>query len=434
MCAFGLRRRFQMSVKNHKTENISSIPEMGLCTQCGICEAVCPADCIHFAWGKVQKIPFINDEQCTFCGNCLDVCPGRELLTDNEANSLSDKYIGHFDKAMIIKGKRDFINDYTSSGGFVTSFLAYLLDKKHVEGIVNVCLSGGDPKGAKSQLITDSSELYDSTGSIYYSVPLGPALKEISKRSGKFAVVGLPCQIRGINKLRKFDKYQNKISVTVSLFCGFMTGIHASEYLLNSLRIPEDEKINKISFRAKRHGLDGFLVETDKNEYFVERGDYTSILNRLFSYKRCLMCNDMTGEEADVSCGDARKKYGEDNTLVLSRNRGLTNLIYDAIENGYLHVSRSLSADEVFSTQRRILQYKKKTIGPRLRFMKIFNSHIPECDDIIYTQFNPDKGQAIRSVLYVMTCLLTQSNFIRKRLLPYIPESVLRRYASRIYP
>lgn len=434
MCTSEPRRSFQMSVKNHNMGNIASIPEMGLCAQCGICEAVCPADCIQFVWVKAQKIPFVNNEQCIFCGNCLAVCPGRELRADNETNSLLDKYLGHFDKAMTITGKRDFINDYTASGGFVTSFLAYLIDKNHVEGIVNVCLKGGNPKGAKSQLITDSSELFSSAGSIYYSVPLGSALKEISERTGKFAVVGLPCQIRGINKLKKYAAYKDKIFITISLFCGFMIGLHAVEYLLDGLRIKEDEKIVKISFRAKRNGLDGFLVETDKKDYFVERGKYTSILNRFFSYKRCLMCNDMTGEQADVSCGDARKKYGEDMSLVLSRDRGLTNLIYDAVEDGYLNVYRTLSANEVFSTQRRILKYKKETIAPRLRLMNIINRHIPECDDRVYTQFNPGKGKAIRSVFYCITCLLTQSDLIRKRLLPHIPESVLRHYASRIYP
>lgn len=423
-----------MGQRLSQIENISSIPEMGLCAQCGMCEAVCPADCIHFVWGKVQKIPIVNDEQCILCGDCLAVCPGRELSADTGAQSLSDKYIGRFDKAMVMKGNRDFINDYTASGGFVTSFLAYLLDKKHVDGVVNVCLNGGDPRGAKSQLVTDSSELRNSTGSVYYAVPLGPALKEISKRSGTFAVVGLPCQIRGINKLREFDEYKDRISVTISLFCGFMTGIHASEYLLSSLRIPEGERIDRISFRAKRDDRDGFLVETEKGEYFVARGDYTAIVNRLFSYKRCLMCDDMTGEEADVSCGDARKKYGEDNTLVLSRNAGLTGLISDAIENGYLHLSRSLSADEVVSTQRRILQYKKGTIGPRLRFMKLFNRHIPECDDSIYTRFDPEKYQSFRTLFFITACLLTQVDFVRNKLLPFLPEYLLRYVASRIYP
>jgi coenzyme F420 hydrogenase subunit beta len=335
---------------------------------------------------------------------------------------------------MVIKGREDFINTYTASGGFVTSFLTYLLDKKHVEGIINVRLNGENPRGAKCQFITDPSQFCNSSGSIYYAIPLGNALKIASKKQGKFAVVGLPCQIRGINKLRKFESYKNKISVTVSLFCGFMVGIHGTEYLLNSLKIPKGTKIRKISFRAKRHGRDGFLVETNKEEYFVERGDYTSLLNRLFSYKRCLMCNDMTGEQADISCGDARKKFGENQTLVVSRNKSLTSIVYNAVEDGYLHMSGTLSADDVFSTQRRILKYKKETIGQRLRLMRMINRHIPICEDRVYSQFSPDKGQKFRSVFFVLTCLLTQNDMLRNQLLSRIPKSVLRHYASRIYP
>ncbi|MBL7075696.1 4Fe-4S binding protein [candidate division KSB1 bacterium] len=51
----------------------------GRCDFCGVCVAVCPADCIELYEAKIV----IDKEACTDCLNCVHVCPF-EALTFQE--------------------------------------------------------------------------------------------------------------------------------------------------------------------------------------------------------------------------------------------------------------------------------------------------------------------------------------------------------------
>lgn len=411
-------------------KNISATVDRNLCTGCGICYAVCPANCIDFGWKDGVKVPIVDSKECLSCGSCYQVCPGRWIRGDRVVDSEYDRYLGTVDKSFIMVGSEMFMNRYTASGGFVTSFLAYLLDSKRVTGVLNVSLRDGNLKSAASSVITNVSDLASTTGSLYFTVPLGDGLKKLAEMDGQFAVVGLPCQIRGIRRLQDFSRlYRDKISVKIGLFCGFMMGYPAAEYLLNSLEIPASSRIKKISFRAECEGIDGFLIETDKNDYFIPRSEYTSILNRITTNKRCLMCNDMTSEEADVSCGDAHG-YGEKKSLVISRSKEMTKLIRTTERAGYISIHEKLTKREVYHSQKQILKYKKETITTRLGVMRFLNSYIPEVSD--GNLLSPNIYQKIGSFIYVLNCYLTTKRLV-KAIFPFIPKKVVRFYGSKVY-
>ena len=419
-----------MKLKNTKYRNISEIVKNNLCTGCAICYAACPSNCIEFEWVNSSKIPKVDFDRCTNCGVCYRVCPGKIVEGQIDNAGKYERYLGEIDESFIVDGAKKFKNRYTASGGFVTSFLSYLLDHRKIDGVLLVSLEGSDLKNAKSLLIEDSLNLTKTTGSIYFRVPVGIGLKELLQRKGEFAVVGLPCQIRGINNLiKQSEEYREKFFIKIGLFCGFMIGYNAAEYLLDSLKIPNQGDIKKISFRAKEGDKEGFLVETSEKNYFISKNNYTSLLNRTFSYKRCLMCNDMTNEYADVSCGDAHR-FGLKKSLIISRNKRTTNLIREAKNAGYLQIVKKMSKEEVFTSQQPLLQYKKETIDARLKIMRLINRKLPEfkANSLPKSNF----FQKVGSLLYILNCYLTGSKITRKMLF-LMPSKLIKIYGSFVY-
>jgi len=420
----------KIRLEDIKYKNVNKIIKNNLCSGCGICEAVCPTNCIKFEWENGLKVPKINFNRCVNCGRCYQVCPGKKIEYQINSTNEYEKYLGESDESFIIKSAGKFTSKYTASGGFITSFLSFLLDTKKIDGALVVSLRGSDLKNAKSIIVEDSLNLRKTVGSVYFMVPLGKSLKELSKKKGKYAVVGLPCQIRGMNNLIKnSEKFRKRIFIKIGLFCGFMIGYNAAEYLLDSLNIAEQGNIKKISFRAEKSGKEGFLVETSDKDYFISKEDYTSLLNRTFSNKRCLMCNDMTNEYADISCGDAHK-LGVKESLVISRNKRMTKLIREAKNAGYFKIVKKISEKEVFTSQKSILQYKKETIDIRLKIMRCINRKLPEfeADSLPKSNF----FQKVGSLFYIFNCYITGNKVTRKMFfLP--PKKLVKLYVSYIY-
>ena len=427
----GVRKRLIHFEKRH-FYNVSHIPENNLCLGCGICEAVCGDNAISFDYNGELKAPKVDQQLCTGCDKCLHVCPGDDMRGDIKSNNYYDKYLGKIEKSYVTVGSSNSTNNrYTASGGFTNNFLSYLLDNKIVNGVINVALEGKILTNAKSQLITESSNLLSSSGSLYFPVPLGDTLKIISKMDGKFVVVGLPCQIRAINRLSQFDEFKDKIILTMGAFCGFMIGYPGGQYLLDSFNI-KDDTIDKISYRADNGGKDGFLVESNGNEYFKSRSEFTSTINRTFSNKRCLMCNDMTAEDADISCGDAHG-YGYNKSLAIARTKFADKLIKASENANYITIEEELNHEEVFNTQRKILKYKKETLTIRLRLMKIINKHIPSIPAGQAELFSISKTQYLGTIIFIINVYLTKNKLFLRSVYKKIPTQIMMSYGEWIY-
>ena len=58
--------------------NILHVVRTNLCTGCGTCIALCPANALSLDidYGKGIYVPSIDQGSCTGCSICLNVCPG----------------------------------------------------------------------------------------------------------------------------------------------------------------------------------------------------------------------------------------------------------------------------------------------------------------------------------------------------------------------
>src|SRR5674476_33519 len=141
----------------------SKVWDEGLCSGCGACIAVCPADALYFETGGNSTHPqssgycksAIDDVPC---GACYEVCP----RLDEQPSSLLGDYL------KITAGKAEFNIPKKQSGGAVTAILANALDTGLVDAVVTVT---EDPWTLKPHSMTPSGQAVASVQTLPHSRP-----------------------------------------------------------------------------------------------------------------------------------------------------------------------------------------------------------------------------------------------------------------------
>lgn len=298
--------------------SLASIVNEGLCHRCGSCVGICPQDVLE---PDKEEYPAVkNLSACTDCDLCVKVCPGDEFDVfsiykeqyESEVDLLDTH--GSFQEAVIAHALDPDIRKESTSGGLVTTILLNLLEQGQIDGAL-VISSADDPiwKG-KPIIARTREELLGAMKSKYAISPTNAALSEIRKLPGKYALVGLPCQIHGFIKAAKLSKeLRERVVLTIGLFCHAAIEHEAFEIIWGKLGPQKDEAVKFISRVGKHPGTphlklrDGTLYPVyfpDKKGYRPSSMDMINVLYRLYTPNRCMLCFDALSEFADISVGD----------------------------------------------------------------------------------------------------------------------------------
>ncbi len=285
----------------------SKIVNTDMCAKCSVCAIVCPNNIVDF-----KDRPYLKEE-CLRKGHgmCFETCPrvssGKYQIKIRE-NFKEEYYYGKGD----IEGQ---------DGGVVSSFLKYLIENNKIDGAIVV--GKNEYWKPVSMIVQTSEDIIKGTKS-KYTVSTLEALKEAGKLGlKKVAVVGLPCQINGLRKLKYFA-YLNKhdyelgkdgkpvklpkIEYLIGLFC-----MEKFEY--ESLKkVLEDRGINIKDVKKFDIKRGKFLVylEDRVEEFKIEEFEVC---------KGCLICRDFTAELADVSVGSVGSPDGY-STVIIRTKKG----------------------------------------------------------------------------------------------------------------
>ncbi len=126
-------------MKNLVNKNVSFVPKDFMCTGCGTCVAVCPHDVIHM-YTDEEKGTYqssVNLETCTDCTICLKSCPPLTWSNEPKTNQYNE-LIGDYIASYAAYSNDKTIRRDSASGGFITSFLIYMLENKIIKGAVVV--------------------------------------------------------------------------------------------------------------------------------------------------------------------------------------------------------------------------------------------------------------------------------------------------------
>lgn len=299
-----------MEMKTYKDLE-SEVWATGLCSGCGACVAVCPADALRFVSGNTDAP--VNNCYCKAendsvpCGACYAACPRVNLAEQG-------KMLGSYQE--IVAARSVFPVERKQSGGAVTAILVNALDEGLIDAVVTVTRDPWTMKPS-SAVITASDALIQHAGSRYsWWVPLLASLKEavVTRKYRRIAVVGVPCAARAAQVIRASDHdllrpYGKAIRLVIGLFCT-ETFDYAKlvEEKLQSERNIEPWEIRRLDIKGK---MDVYLQ--DERQISIPLAELEEAVR-----PGCHVCTDFTAVDADISAGAVGSPEGY--TTIVIRN------------------------------------------------------------------------------------------------------------------
>ena len=297
---------------------LSRIVDGGLCHRCGSCIGICPTNVLSL---DSEEYPTVDNlSACTDCDLCVKVCPGDEFAYENlfkekfgREPKLEDTH-GEFRKAVLAYSEDESLRQGSTSGGLVTELLRSLMRRGEIDGAIVIASDDEYLWKGKPIVARTEDELLAATKSKYAISPTNQVFEELLRIPGKYALVGLPCQIHGYEKAAELQAaLRERVVLTVGLFCHAAIEHEAFRIIWDSLG-DKTEGAKRFVSRIGKHPGAPHLQYEDGSVYPVYFGEkqgfkpssmeMINILYRLYTPERCLTCFDALAEFADISVGD----------------------------------------------------------------------------------------------------------------------------------
>ena len=311
-------------------ELIDKVINQGICVTCGACVGLCPY--FDYFDGKVV----VMDRCHSDTWRCLQLCPMVDC-DDTSLNMITGHTdqaapIGPFEKIFIARAKEKEIREKAQYGGSVSALIIYAMEKGLIKSAV--LTDKGKENSPSGFIAREKSEVLNFAGSRYTASAALAALNIAIKENKKeLAVVGLPCQMEALArmKLMKPDGEQKSgcINLKIGLFCTWAVDYRKLDKYLRSIGIKKP--VSKYDIPPPPSQIFQVMTKQGLSEISLDH-------IRPFIQEGCSLCRDMTAEWADISVGTVEGQEGW-NTVVVRSNTG-TDLISDAIEDNILEIDQ----------------------------------------------------------------------------------------------
>ncbi|MFN4894939.1 MAG: Coenzyme F420 hydrogenase/dehydrogenase, beta subunit C-terminal domain [Pseudomonadota bacterium] len=298
--------------------SLGKIVDGGLCHRCGSCVGICPTGVLGLDSEDYPSV--VKLSACTDCDLCVKVCPGDEFDIHqayrevyNEEAELSSTH-GHFTHAYLSYATDPLIRERSTSGGLVTAILLDQLRTGAIDGAIVITSDENQLWKGKPIVARTEQEILGAMKSKYAICPTNSVFHEIREIPGRYALVGLPCQIHGFVKAARLDqRLRERVVLTLGLFCHAAVEHEALKIIWSSLGDKVRGATRYISRVGKHPGTphlemqDGSLYPVyfgQKRGYRPSSMEIINIVYRLYTPARCLTCFDASAEFADIAVGD----------------------------------------------------------------------------------------------------------------------------------
>jgi len=364
---------------------IESVVEADMCIGCGVCSAATGGS-VRVSLGPLRVFRAELDGASELdLQKASRVCPFSDLSPNEDelaapqpdSEMHRSKYLGLYTQTFAGRvADRDYLLG-SSSGGLASWLTGELLRRGIVDGVINVGQSGPEAPGLVQYGITQSVQDPERRKSQYYACTLAEVLGEVRELSGHFALVGVPCFVKAARALCVEDpEFQKRITVFVGLVCGHYKSHAFAESLAWQVGVPP-ELLAEVDFRIKKDGLPANHYDFGARQLGSDAWHSRRTLDLVggnwghvaFQPSACDYCDDVVGETADVSIGDAwLDRFMADDrgtNVVISRNRQIDKIFADGAEAGAI-VTYPLSEDEAVRTQAGGFRYRRDGLAIRL--------------------------------------------------------------------
>lgn len=359
-----------------------------LCSGCGICAGVCPSHNLQMGWNADGGYVPSDTGKCREgCSLCLQSCPFACLEGVNE-DTLAAARFGATDNVSHLDPIGYYRNCYVgsvaegsyrlagSSGGMAKWFLAQLLERDLVDRVICVRPSDDPEKRFAFTIAETAEEVRAGSKSAYYPVELSEVLERVLSEPGRYAVIGLPCFLKGLALAERVrPAVAERILWRIGLGCGQLKSSYYARRVIRALGV-EEQLAAEVSLREKNEGqrgsnyrlavrlrsgesVSGQLSEIGRDAWI--RGD--------LKLRACNFCDDVFAEVADVTFMDAwLPAYHNDwrgNNLAIARSEGAEAILGEGIASGAL-AATTVGTEEILASNRSTLGNKRGELSYRL--------------------------------------------------------------------
>lgn len=382
--------QLQSGTRTDIIADIAPVINGGYCVGCGACAVVAP-DLISMrrnSDGAVQahlnsldQVGHLTSPVCPFSNSAANEDDIGKIHFGSTAKP--DPHLGYFLQSWAGYCAEGAVRERGSSGGMTSWIALELLKRGFVDAVVHVHpFSGTKSDDVENDLFAYSisrspDEIEQGSKTRYYSVSMDAALREIRATRERIAFVGVPCFIKAVRNLMIADPIiKDCVQVTIALFCGHMKSSGFAESLAWQLGVPPKD-IDTADFRVKRPGHSakayGFSVSRKSAESTLT-APMSEMAGRrwdggYFKLKACDYCDDVVGETADVSLGDAwLPEFDGDpagTNVVVVRDPRIASLIEDAIAHEKVSLT-PLDPERVIASQAAGFRDRRGALAYRL--------------------------------------------------------------------
>lgn len=315
---------------------IKKVIENNLCVGCGLCESMI-SDCKL----KLNKEGFFKPEfikpiesYSNELKEIQKVCPSINVNVESTGNN--NLLWGNIDKIQRGYSNTPDIRHKGSSGGVLTQAAVSLLESGKVDKVLQIGADKVKPFLNNTYLNHNIEDVIGCSGSRYSPSKLLYNIEQQLKLNHKLLIIGKPCDISALkNFVKNNDEFKNNIIYTMSFFCAGIPSQSSTFELISNLGVEKVEEIN--SFKYRGGGWPG-KVQIGTTDGYTNECSYEDSWGKLLGRnlnKRCKICPDGIGLEADFVCADSWESSNgypdfEDKpgySLIISRNEKGTEIL-----------------------------------------------------------------------------------------------------------
>lgn len=379
----------KISESKHLSETVI---KGGYCIGCGVCASFenSPFEVTLDEYGKFQANNLQNHPDLVNFP-VSTICPFSETSKNEDQiaknlfaeNCQYDNQIGYYSETYAGFVSEGTFREKGSSGGMGTWILTQLFEHNLIDHVIHVKENSyGEVDNLLFSFDVSSSldEIQKGAKSRYYPVEMSQVIKKIRNIEGRYAIVGVPCFIKSIRLLSDQDPIiAQRIKFCISLVCGHFKSIRFGDMFAWQYGISPGN-LKSIDFRKKIMGSDankyGIEVQgiNEKGEIIQETKLNRDLFGSLwghgfFKYQACDYCDDVLGETADVTVGDAwLPEYVNDSNgtnIVVVRNKIIAELLEKSISEKRLHLDK-ITSQQVAKSQDAGLRHRRDGLSYRL--------------------------------------------------------------------
>ena len=309
-------------------ELVDKVISQGICVKCGACVNLCP----YFDYFDGRIV--VTDDCHADTWRCLQLCPRADYddtsLDKGDPTQGNGSEIGPFKEIFIARTKDEEIRGRAQYGGFVSSFLIYALEERLIRAAI--LTDKGNEISPSGAVAKDRADILKCAGSRYTAAAGLAAFNRAIKEDGeKLAVVGLPCQMEALARMRRMnpdgEERDSRVNLKIGLFCTWALDYRKLHNHLKTIGI--DGPIQKYDIPPPPAQI--FQIQTEQGWQEFPLDDVRPSIQ-----EGCTLCQDMTAEWADISVGTVEGMEGW-NTVVVRSERG-SQLLSGFIEAGHLEM------------------------------------------------------------------------------------------------